>query len=96
LSVPNSHLIKVFSIKLKKNKKRTGAREKKQLFCKLKLWLLSWGMQMCCFCAWGVVFPNATIGRKVRGGKKSKPHAEGFAIVEFIFVLYILSLSRLH
>jgi hypothetical protein len=23
-------------------------------------------------CAWGVVFPNATIGRKVRGGEKLK------------------------
>jgi hypothetical protein len=45
--------------------------------------------------AWGVVDPNATIGRKVRGGKKLKPHAVGFALVEIIFVLLILSLSSL-
>jgi hypothetical protein len=37
--------------------------------------------------AWGVVVPNATIGRKVRGGKKLKPLAVWFALVEFIFVL---------
>jgi type II secretory pathway pseudopilin PulG len=70
--------------------------QKKQLFCKLKLGHLGWGLQMCCFCAWGVVFLNATIGRKVRGGKKLKPHAEGFALVEIIFVLIIFSLSSLY
>jgi hypothetical protein len=55
-----------------------------------------WGIANVLQCAWGVVLPNATIGRKVRGGKKLKPLAEGLALVEFIFVLYILSLSRLH
>jgi len=37
--------------------------------------------------AWGVVFPNATIGRKVRGGKKLKPLAVLFAFVEIFFVI---------
>ena len=37
----------------------------------------------------GVVVPNAPIRRKVRGGKKLKPHAVGFALVESIFVLFI-------
>jgi hypothetical protein len=42
------------------------------------------------FCAWGVVVPNAPIRRKVRGGKKLKPLAVRFALVEFIFVIFIV------
>jgi hypothetical protein len=38
--------------------------------------------------AWGVVFPNATIGRKVRGGKKLKPLAVIFESIEIFFVIF--------
>jgi hypothetical protein len=46
------------------------------------------GLANVLFYAGAVVFPNATIGRKVRGGKKLKPHAVGFAHVEIIFCLF--------
>jgi hypothetical protein len=67
--------------------KSNCAMARKQLFCKPKMGLLSWGLQMCCFCAWGAVFPNAPIRRKVRGGKKLKPLAVWLEFVEIFFVI---------
>jgi hypothetical protein len=46
-----------------------------------------WGIANVLQLAWGVVCPNATIGRKVRGGKKLKPHAVKFVFVEIFFVI---------
>jgi len=42
------------------------------------------------FCAWGVVVPNATIRRKVRGEKKLKPHAVWFEFVEIFLSFYFV------
>jgi hypothetical protein len=41
-------------------------------------------LQLAC----GVVDPNATIGSKMRGGKKLKTHAVQFVFAESIFVNY--------
>jgi hypothetical protein len=45
------------------------------------------GLANVLFYAGAVVFPNATIGRKVRGGKKLKPLAEIFESVDIFFVI---------
>jgi hypothetical protein len=49
---------------------------------------LGLGLANVLFCAWGAVCPNATFGRKVRGGKKLKPLAVVFALVEIIFLSF--------
>ena len=74
---------------LKNNKKGSGAVAKKQLFCNP----IFFGFANVLFCVWGVVSLMRPSGAKC-GGKKIKAHAVMFALEEFIFVLFILSLKR--
>ena len=83
-----SHLGYGLSLKLKYNKKTKGCEGKIAALLQAKgLSVGLCGIANVLQFAWAVVFPNATEGRKERGGKKLKSHAVNLEFAEIFSVI---------